>query len=94
MTLFLLSLAATTAAVSAPAYGVALQQAVIDNEVAAAEPAELVAGIPAFERAWSRDPGGGGASERAAARAELTGFVPVNAESRFMCARANRTPRR
>ncbi len=78
MTLFLLSLAATTAAVSAPAYGVALQQAVIDNEVAAAEPAELVAGIPAFERAWSRDPGGGGASERAAARAELTGFVPVN----------------
>ena len=77
LVLFLLSIAATAAAVGTPAYGTAVEQAVIANEVAAADPAEFVAGVPVFERTWSGDPGADGAAERAAARAELAGFVPV-----------------
>lgn len=78
VTIFVLSLAAGVAAASGPAYALAIEQAVIANETASADAAELTAGIPVFQRQWTGAPGADGANERADARDELAGFVPVD----------------
>lgn len=76
VTLFALSLAATVAAAGAPAYAVAVDREATTNELAAADPAQLLASVPLFAREWA-DPPDDDLAGPAAVRALLTDFTPV-----------------
>jgi hypothetical protein len=76
VTLFALSMAATVAAVSAPAYAVAVDRQAAANELAAAESVELVAAMPVIGQEWV-DPPADDLSGPSAALALLTDFTPV-----------------
>jgi hypothetical protein len=76
VTLFALSLAATVAAVSAPVYAVAVDREATANELAAADPVQLVAAVPVIGQEW-QDPPAGDLDGPAAVLALLTDFTPV-----------------
>lgn len=83
LTLFVLSVAATVAAVSVPAFAVAIDRAAVDNEVATAENNEFVVSLSTLsvDRAGPEAEGLPDTSEQLAAysdaRSRLTGFTPV-----------------
>ncbi|MEQ4208494.1 hypothetical protein [Actinopolymorpha sp. B9G3] len=83
LTLFVLSMAATVAAVSVPAFAVAIDRAAVDNELATAENIELVVSLtPVSVNSSDSDDGAATAASEdlaayADARSKLAGFTPV-----------------
>lgn len=81
LTLLVLSIAATAAAVSAPAFTVAIGRAAVDNGLAAADSSERVVSLPPLPVGTSDSSTSTDSSTEldayAKARSELAGFLPV-----------------